>query len=179
MSRSFKHFEWPDNYYIWLCDLIDLETHSGYSDLISFLYCTEFIWSVPTDSNRAQDGIDLRLDYISDNPDDDGEWVDDACSWLEMLIALARRVRTDIMPDFNISVDGWFWQFISDKERINYRNLDDFSSENLPLFQEFVTFLKDDSKKVAKKVANDEKKWQMDEDIWRKINRYLAENYDF
>lgn len=204
MSRSFKHFEWPDNYYIWLCDMIDLETHSGYSDLISFLYNTEFTWSVPTDSNRAQDGKNLRADYICDNPDDEGEWLDDPCSWLEMLIALARRVRVDLMPDFDIELEGWFWQFVnnkerknyrfennkerqnykqncrnSNKERQNYRILTDFLPENLPLFQEFATFSEECGKKVAKKVANDEKKWQMDEDIWRKINRYLAENYEF
>ena len=64
MMRTFKHFEWPDDYYIWLCDLVDLDAHSGYSNLISFLYDTEFVWSVAKDANRAGDGRQLREDYI-------------------------------------------------------------------------------------------------------------------
>lgn len=169
MSRSYKHFEWPDNYYIWLCDLIDLETHSGNSNLISFLYDTEFTWSVPRDNNRAHDGIDLRQDYISEYQYDDGEWVEDACSWLEMLIALARRIRVEIMPDFDIGIDEWFWKIV----HIWGPNFEDEKC------------VKKCVKNVCKTqnrgfcVKNFEKTDISETDIWRQVQFWLAKNYDF
>lgn len=172
MSESFKQFEWPEDYYIWLCDMIDLETHSGYSDLISFLYDAKYTWSVPKDGNRAQDGKNLRRDYIYEYYYDEGAWMDDPCSWLEMFIALARRVRIDLMPDYDLEIEDWFWQFLE--------------LWGLKKWQE-------SGEKVAKTAKNCQKLGQkfensgknlpnsqlFDREIWTEIQSWLAKKYDF
>ena len=165
MSGSFKHFEWPDNYYIWLCDMIDLETHIDCSDFVSFLYDTEFTWSVPKDNNRAFDGIYLRQDYIYDYPDDEGNWMNDSCSWLEMLVALARRIRIELMPDYNLEIEDWFWKII----HIWGPEFD----ENLLC----KTLCK--IEKTGFTVKNFQKTDILSADIWQQVQFWLAKNYDF
>ena len=178
MRWTFKHFEWPDDYYIWLCDLVDLETHSGYSKLISFLYDTEFVWSVAKDSNRAEDGKQLRYDYIDYYNEfrlvdyESMSWTDEPCSLLEMLIALARRTRIDLMPEFDISTSDWFWIFIKNLGFYGYDDRCEFYEKFVTLFQKKVshfgfcdTFL--------------EKRAFLGADIWQKLQAFLAKNYDF
>lgn len=175
MRRTFKHFEWPDDYYIWLCDLVDLEAHRMYSNLISFLYDTEFVWSVAKDSNRAGDGKALRDDYIREvswfdtSPED---WFDEPCSLLEMLIALARRTRIDLMPEFDIEVSDWFWIFVKNLGLDKYDDRCNFDEKFVTLFQ----------KKVAGFGFCDtffEKRDFLGADIWQKLQAFLAKNYDF
>ena len=173
--RTFKHFEWPENYYIWLCDLVDLEAHGEYSNLFSFLYDTEFVWSVAKDSNRAGDGKMLREDYTHEVSWFDisyGEWLNEPCSLLEMLIALARRTRVDLMPEFDITDSDWFWIFIKNLGFDRYDDRCVFDEKFVTLFQ--------------KKVANFgfcvtffEKRAFMGADIWQKLQCWLAKNYDF
>ena len=54
-------------------------------DIISLMFKTEFVWTVPNDDNRLGDGMDLR-----------NEWGRGRnlgpCSFLEVLIGLARRM---------------------------------------------------------------------------------------
>ena len=161
MSGSFKQFEWPDDYYIWLCDKIDLETHSGYSDLISFLYNTEFTWSVPKDNNRAGDGKALRMEYIYQNYYDEGGWTEEPCSWLEMLIALATRIRVDLMPDFDLEIEDWFWQILDIWGLKQGKNCQ-FTGQKF--------------ENLGKNLQNSE---LFDQDIWAKIQSWLAKKYDF
>lgn len=161
MSESFKQFEWPEDYYIWLCDMIDLETHSGYSELISFLYNTEFTWSVPKDVNRAEDGKYLRQDYIYEYYYDEGPWIEEPCSWLEMFIALARRVRVDLMSDFDLEIEDWFWQFL---ELWGLK-----TGKNGQFTGQKFNFLG----------KNLQKSELFDQDIWAKVQSWLAKNYDF
>ena len=176
--RTFKHFEWPEDYYIWLCDLVDLEAHSGYSNLISFLYDTEFVWSVVKDSNRAGDGKQLRYDYIDCFGDiesidyDSMNWLNEPCSLLEMLIALARRTRIDIMPEFGNDTADWFWIFV---KNLGFDSYDDgciFDEKFGPLFQKkVVTF--------GFWTTFSEKRDFSGVDIWHKLQSWLAKNYDF
>ena len=176
MSRSFKHFEWPDDYYIWLCDMIDLETHSRYSNLISFLYNTEFVWSVAKDNNRAGDGKYLRQDYIYEYYYDEGEWLDEPCSLLEMLIALARRVRVDILPEFDMDTSDWFWIFMS------HFGFDKYDNEHFSEDKFCACFLVKNLQK-GKNLLFSSKKFSetenFDMEIWSQLQFWLAENYDF
>jgi hypothetical protein len=175
MMRTFKHFEWPDDYYIWLCDLVDLDAHSGYSNLISFLYDTEFVWSVAKDANRAGDGRQLREDYIYEvgwGDCLDGDWLIEPCSIFEMLVALARRTRIDIMPDYDMETSDWFWIFI---EKLGFDRYDDgciFDEKFVPLFQKKVTHFDFCATFFEKRAFSDV-------DIWSKLQAFLAKNYDF
>ena len=178
MRRTFKHFEWPDDYYIWLCDIVNMEAHSGYSNLISFLYDTEFVWSVAKDSNRAEDGKQLRYDYIDCYNEfrfvdyESMSWTDEPCSILEMLIALARRTRIDLMPEFDMTTADWFWIFVKNLGFLGYDDRCIFDEKFLTLFQ----------KKVSGFWFPDtfsEKRAFSDADIWHKLQSWLLKNYDF
>lgn len=81
-----------------------------YWSLCGQLFHRPFSYFVQNDENRAQDGIDLRLEFLDhaglDN--DDPLWMELDCSILEMLIALARRVSFET----SMPVDWWFGHFL-------------------------------------------------------------------
>lgn len=82
-------------YFSWLCSQVGpvrLQNPSKltYWKLLRFLYDKEFTWKLERDANRANDGKDLRYQFIRDTgaPKDD-LWLSMPCSFLEMLYALA------------------------------------------------------------------------------------------
>lgn len=82
-----------------------------YNNMLMDLYSYDFTWphSIPGDSNRYEDGLQLRHelgfgDILADKP----------CSVLEMLVALAVRIEQNLMYN---SEEGdrtaqWFWEMI-------------------------------------------------------------------
>ena len=74
------------------------------------LYVKEFVWLIPNDDNRAEDGKELRYEFINEHGIDevDQAWLDLGCSVLEMMIALARRAAFESDDE----VVEWFWRFI-------------------------------------------------------------------
>ena len=74
------------------------------------LYVKEFVWLIPNDDNRAEDGKELRYEFINEQGIDevDQAWLDLGCSVLEMMIALARRAAFESDDE----VVEWFWRFI-------------------------------------------------------------------
>ena len=74
------------------------------------LYVKEFVWLIPNDDNRAEDGKELRYEFINEQGIDevDQAWLDLGCSVLEMMIALARRAAFESDDE----VVDWFWRFI-------------------------------------------------------------------
>ena len=73
------------------------------------LYKTEFVWLIPNDDNRVEDGRDLRYEFIEQygiRPDT--EWMSLGCSMLEMLIALSRRLSFEAEGEPR----EWFWQLL-------------------------------------------------------------------
>lgn len=85
-----------------------------YWNLARCLYTTEFIWIIPNDDNRVKDGNYLRHEFAEEQglSDVDPDWMSLGCSFLEMLIALTRRLA--------FSGDGepsdWFWELIGNLE---------------------------------------------------------------
>lgn len=71
------------------------------------MFVTKYKWSMPTDENRAMDGIRLRYlfdkNYASSHKSE--------ANILEVLIALAKRCEEDIMqdPDKGDRSSLWFW----------------------------------------------------------------------
>lgn len=83
-------------------------THWG---LARQLYKKEFVWFIPNDDNRVEDGRDLRTEFVDEFDLDDAideNWMRLGCSMLEMLVALSRRLAfmTDIDPR------EWFWEML-------------------------------------------------------------------
>lgn len=101
-------------YFNWLCAKVVFNENPAPSNtywrLLRTLHNTEFVWLLSGDDNRAEDGLELRREFILqvDAPDYP-EWRrNPGCSMLEMFIAFSRRA------EFISSVPAteWFWEFM-------------------------------------------------------------------
>lgn len=74
-----------------------------------------FEWGIPNDDNRTEDGKDLRPEFIATHDAEcNNAWLSQACSMLEMLIALSRRLEFESNHD----TYHWFWTLL---ENLNLR----------------------------------------------------------
>ena len=73
------------------------------------LYTKEFIWIVPNDDNRIEDGRGLRYDFFRNlDYEVDEDWMHLGCSFLEMLIALSQRLSFEGEGEAR----DWFWEML-------------------------------------------------------------------
>lgn len=81
-----------------------------YWSLARTLFRKEFVWFVPNDDNRVEDGKDLRLEFrvLNDMDEIDPDWMNMGCSMLEMMIALSRRLAFEAEGEPR----EWFWELI-------------------------------------------------------------------
>lgn len=77
------------------------------------MFRKEFVWFVPNDDNRAEDGRYLRCEFIEDQgleeADVDPDWLGMGCSFLEMLVGLSRRLS--FLGDGEAR--DWFWHLVN------------------------------------------------------------------
>lgn len=113
-----------DLYFEWLYGQIAAVTNRNparsYWSLARQLYTTEFTWFIPNDDNRAEDGKELRIEFLDlSNVSVTQDWMELNCSMLEMLIALARRAsfETGLEPLW------WFWKLMDNMELKNYTDI--------------------------------------------------------
>lgn len=103
-----------DLYLVWLYNQVKMPGARGPSKthwrLMRQLYTTEFIWFVPNDDNRAEDGRDLRYEFFDSESIEsfDITWMDLGCSMLELLIAISRRLSFLVEGEPRV----WFWELI-------------------------------------------------------------------
>jgi hypothetical protein len=102
-------------YFNWLCAKVIMTDKSTPSlthyKLLRMLHNTEFTWLLSGDDNRAEDGKELRSEFLiaADIPDN-VEWrTIPGCSMLEMFIAFARRAQFQT----EIPAREWFWEFMN------------------------------------------------------------------
>lgn len=107
-----------DEYFEWLLGLLGVDEleNCKYLKTLAHLYTKEFTWTIPTDKNRAVDGIALRrifLDEFRNIPEEN--FIDAPCTLLEMMVALAHRCEENIMwnPDIGDRTGDWFWMMFS------------------------------------------------------------------
>lgn len=96
-------------------------------NLLRKLYNKEFVWFIPNDDNRAEDGRYLRKEFIEERGivSIDDDWMRLGCSMLEMLIGLSRRLSFEA----GNPTDVWFWMLI--------RNVGmEFSTDASPFHEE-------------------------------------------
>lgn len=111
-------------YYTWLysqiCSLRLKNPARTYHKLFRLLFTHEFVWFVPNDDNRVEDGRDLRYECLEENgydPDDvDQDWLKMGCSCLELLIGLSRRLAFETSGD----PGEWFWEMLENLELSKY-----------------------------------------------------------
>lgn len=104
-------------YFNWLYSkvaYVEVPTPSlSYHKLLQELYNTEFVWLLSGDDNRAEDGVDLRSEFLQQSGmTSDPDWECIGCSVLEMLIAFSRKAsfQTGDTPR------DWFWIFLHNLE---------------------------------------------------------------
>jgi hypothetical protein len=74
--------------------------------LLKHLYTTEFVWLIPNDDNRLEDGKELRVEFIQDEGLDDlNPDVFLGCSVLELMVGLSRRLSFEAEGEPHY----WFW----------------------------------------------------------------------
>ena len=102
-----------NEYFEWMYDLVGGmrgSAYTSYRKLLMLLHNTEFVYSIPMDENRAEDGIDLRHRFSFTN----SYLLDKPCSVLEMMVALSIRCEESIMDDTTMGdrTSQWFWGMI-------------------------------------------------------------------
>lgn len=113
-----KKYEIEREYFRWLCSLVcTSHLQIRYSYILAHLHRREFIWTIPNDRNRAIDGLELRKRYGTESDLDFislGLYLNEPCSVLEMMVALACRCEDSIMhnPEIGDRTGQWFWTMI-------------------------------------------------------------------
>ena len=114
-----------DIYYEWLLGFIDGNGGTDvYSELLNHLYYRTYVWMLPQDANRADDGIELRARFESEAGI--GLKNTSGCSVLEMLIALADRCENEIMRDPVNDDNTWYWFWLM----IDNLGLSEYTDDN-------------------------------------------------
>ena len=107
-----------DKYFSWLYQLIG-QQRRPYKKLCKELHKKPYRWTVPNDDNRAEDGLNLRDQFIEENELDIDHlevryFLKNACSVFEMLVALSQRIN-ELTFDLNTQQDNsskWFLELI-------------------------------------------------------------------
>lgn len=117
-----------ERYFVWLYSLVakpDVEDPElCYWNLLKQMYEKQFVWFVPRDDNRTEDGKELRLEFLRheglQRSDLDPHWIEIGCSFLELMIALSKRLQFEVDPDSNLAY--WFWEVLSENIGIRHCN---------------------------------------------------------
>lgn len=98
-----------------------------YWSLVRKLFTTEFLWFIPNDDNRLEDGRDLRSEFLADQgiEEVDPDWMLLGCSMLEMLIGLSRRLAFECEGEPR----DWFWHMIDNLGLYSYNDRKPFPEE--------------------------------------------------
>lgn len=141
------------------------------------LFTTEFLWFVPNDDARVEDGRELRFEFLMDAEilEVDAAWIDQGVSYLEMLVALSRR---GAFQDDRSAAD-WFWLMIRNAGLYECNDSYDASFIN-PIVEEvtnqitYRTYHMDGRGGLfpLKRPAED----QTDVELWYQMCAYIIEN---
>ena len=181
-----------DAYFHWLYSHIgstkSLNYTTSYTILAEFLHRQVFTWYIPHDDNRADDGIFLRTRFLDEYPykvsdRDVARFEMDACSVLEMMIALAERILFVVdSDDGEYGCGAWFW------ELANNIGLSEFTDEyfiqggDQAIVEERIRVVMDrkyDSTGAGGlfPLQTEPSVDMRDIELWYQMNLYLAERY--
>lgn len=143
-------------------------------NLLQHLFTKEYVWLIPNDDNRVEDGRALREEFIEDLglDDMDPDWMNLECSVLEMMIALSRR----------LSFQGggeprdWFWRLIdnlglniADQQRFPRSRVEEVLDRQI-----WRTYQSNGAGGLFP--LRHPHRDQRDVEIWTQLNAYLLEN---
>jgi hypothetical protein len=166
-----------ESYFEWLYFQVgarkNTDPNASYWKLLKLLYFKEFVWVIPNDDNRAEDGRALRIRFLQETDyESDPDWFEYPCSVLELLIALSERLAFE--------GDGeprtWFWVLIDNLGLYHYRD-----GRKIPVgkIEETIDILiwrnyEPDGNGGLFPLKNPSQD-QRDVDIWYQMNAYLLE----
>lgn len=142
--------------------------------MLEQLFLTEFVWFIPNDDNRAEDGRDLRREFLSelDIEPHDPEWAKIGCSMLEMMVGLSRRLA--------FQADGeprdWFWDLIKNAGLDRFNDQKRYNQETVANILEKIiwrTYHEDGRGGLFPLQRAQED--QRDVELWYQLSAYLLE----
>lgn len=163
-----------ETYFNWLCAKVLSVQVPIYWHLMRILHNTEFVWVVSRDRNRAEEGLELREDFLRElylDPEED--WANEPCSVLEMLIGFAKRAAFQTER----TAKSWFWEFMTNLGLDEYRQV---SNADVPIIEDILyTFIwrtYDDNGHGGMFPMRWPKRNQAGVEIWYQFCEYLDEN---
>lgn len=169
-----------EDYMVWLYSQVGsvkLRNKSkSHWSLIRQLYKKEFVWIIPNDDNRVEDGRDLRHEFLETCGiyGAEPEWMGIGCSMLEMLIGLSRRLSFEAEGEPRV----WFWHLIEmlDLEQYTDRMYNEVAEKRIDETLDTVIFRNyapDGSGGLFP--LNRPNEDQREVEIWYQLNAYLLE----
>lgn len=146
-----------------------------YWRLLKQLYTTVFVWFVPNDDNRVEDGKDLRQEFLTEmSISEDEDWMALDCSVLEMLVAFSRRVAYIDLREQPAA--AWFWLFLENLGLRSYVDAGEWSAEDADEILKRLIFrtYQHDGKGGIFPLQHPEKD-QSTVELWYQANYYLIE----
>lgn len=173
-----------DDYYRWLTELIEANMpDKSYWLLARVLHNKPYNWFVPNDDNRESDGLELRRDYLY-MMGYDNETIEGPCSMLEMLIALAGRINSQMADLRNRdNTARWFWEILANVGLDRFTDdeyYDNFDGAEVEYILDTIierVYRRDGRGGLFP--LKHPKKDQRKVEIWYQMCSYLMENYYF
>jgi hypothetical protein len=142
--------------------------------VLKLLYTREFVWFVPNDDNRLEDGKDLRYEFIDEAglQDVDQGWVDLGCSVLELLVGLSRKLAFEAEGRPAL----WFWQMMTNIGLADYDDRRNYSDTEIEQVLDRVIFRTYDHNGAGglfplKEAKQDQRKVE----LWYQMSAYVLE----
>lgn len=146
-----------------------------YWNLLRMMYKTEFVWLVPNDDNRIEDGRDLRMEFLRERHihDADPDWHQMPCSFLELLVGLSRRLSFE----GGNTPDWWFWKMVQNIHLFRYTDAHPLPTEDVQRRLDAVVWRTYDSNGLGGLFPLDNPSQDQTEvELWYQLNAYLLEN---
>ena len=167
------------DYFEWMYDLMcegRFDKEITFRKLFTFLHSIEFVYFVPHDENRYDDGIALRYRFcLINNCEDLEHFLDGPCSVLEMIVALAIRCEERIMsdPEKGDRTAQWFWVMINSLGlgAMHDRNYDEFLVNDV--ISRFLNREYEANGKGSLFTVRDWNRDARDAEIWHQLMAYL------
>lgn len=157
-------------YYEWLIEQVDIPNGKSYRELFELMHNKEFVWTVPNDDNRVQDGSDLRYEFGNEShPNLALEFV----TMLEVLVSLSRRVAFTAGG----RADKWAWRLL--KNLRLHKMFDPIPSMKVEIvndiLDEVIWRTYDSSGRGGFFPLNNPMEDQRQVEIWYQMNKYVIE----
>ena len=171
-----RYFEWLYSHVGSLSNRNPVRSHWL---LCERLFKTPFDGWQPNDDNRAEDGKELRFEFLDESGlPFDKDWMELDCSYFEMLIALARRAAFQSF-DTHWTDFWWFWKFMENLELRKYNDdrWNNGVSDAVDLVLDMVNRRAYESNgRGGLFPLRDPHKDQREVELWMQLSAYLLEN---